>query len=71
MGLGDIIGRKHEIDRLQQCVDENKAQLVIVYGRRRVGKTYLVDQVFKGKFAFKLYTRYFELLFNKALIGAG
>ncbi len=54
MGLGDIIGRKHEIDRLQQCVDENKAQLVIVYGRRRVGKTYLINNYFEGRFAFKL-----------------
>ena len=44
-----MIGRKKEIDELNTLYQSQKAE----YGRRRVGKTYLVDQVFKGKFAFR------------------
>ena len=49
----DIIGRKQEIAELNRIYNRNKAELVAVYGRRRVGKTYLVDQVFKGKISFR------------------
>ena len=48
----DIIGREKEMADLQRCLDSNRSELVIVYGRRRVGKTYLVDQFFKSKYDF-------------------
>ncbi|MCR5517399.1 MAG: ATP-binding protein [Lachnospiraceae bacterium] len=48
-----MIGRKYEISELRELYDSDKAELVAIYGRRRVGKTYLVDQVFKGQFSFK------------------
>ena len=48
-----MIGRKQEIAELNRIYNRNKAELVAVYGRRRVGKTYLVDQVFKGKISFR------------------
>ena len=35
----NIIGRTSEIERLERCMGESSAQLIIVYGRRRVGKT--------------------------------
>lgn len=54
MNKNKIIGRNKECNRLQDCLDEDNAQLVIVYGRRRVGKTYLINQFFGNKFAFKL-----------------
>ncbi|MGN0188344.1 MAG: ATP-binding protein [Candidatus Cryptobacteroides sp.] len=38
---------------LQKVVDKNKAQIVVVYGRRRVGKTYLINEFFGNKFSFK------------------
>ena len=49
-----LIGRNAEIDRLKDCLESDKAQLVIVYGRRRVGKTFLINEFFKNNFAFKL-----------------
>ena len=49
-----IIGREKECERLEECLDEDTAQLVVVYGRRRVGKTYLINQFFDNTFAFKL-----------------
>ena len=44
-----IIGRTEECERLRECVEEDSAQLVIVYGRRRVGKTFLVNQFFDNQ----------------------
>lgn len=49
-----IIGRKIECERLDECMAANQAQLIIVYGRRRVGKTFLVNEYFDNRFAFKL-----------------
>lgn len=48
-----MIGRKHEAAELLRLYESGKAELVVVYGRRRVGKTYLVDEVLEGKFTFK------------------
>ena len=50
----EIIGRASEIQQLRQCVQSKESELVVVYGRRRVGKTYLVNQFFKNKYIFKL-----------------
>lgn len=47
-----IIGRKQEINLLKMSIESGKPELIAVYGRRRVGKTYLVRQYFKDDFAF-------------------
>lgn len=49
-----IIGRIKECERLDECMSSDKAQLIIVYGRRRVGKTYLINEYFHKDFAFKI-----------------
>ncbi|MCF0133750.1 MAG: AAA family ATPase [Blautia sp.] len=48
-----MIGRKKEIDELNRLYNSDKAQLVAVYGRRRVGKTYLIDEVMRHRLAFR------------------
>lgn len=48
----NIIGRDREMAELQRCLDSNRSELVIVYGRRRVGKTYLIDQFFNETYDF-------------------
>lgn len=48
-----MIGRKKEIEELRDLYESDKAELVAVYGRRRVGKTYLIDQTFKGQITFR------------------
>ena len=45
-----IIGRTEEIALLEEYYNSNKSELVAVYGRRRVGKTYLVKQFFDNDF---------------------
>lgn len=49
-----IIGRIKECERLDECMNSDRAQLIIVYGRRRVGKTYLINEYFHRDFAFKI-----------------
>ena len=49
-----VIGREEELKQLQKCLESQEAQLVIVYGRRRVGKTFLINHFFNGRFDFKL-----------------
>ena len=48
-----MIGRKNEIEKLQSAMLKDRAQLIAVYGRRRVGKTFLINEFFEGKFLFK------------------
>ena len=48
-----MIGRKREIEILNDAYASTNPEFVGVYGRRRIGKTYLISQVFSGKFIFK------------------
>ena len=47
-----MIGRTSEIEELQRLYDSRESEFVAIYGRRRVGKTYLVKETFDGRFAF-------------------
>lgn len=49
-----IIGRSKEYRALEKCLEADTSQLVIVYGRRRVGKTFLITKFFNGRFDFKV-----------------
>ena len=40
----NIIGREREINLLEQLMDSKAAEFVAVHGRRRVGKTYMLQQ---------------------------
>ncbi|WP_369832904.1 AAA family ATPase [Fibrobacter intestinalis] len=37
---------------LEACVNSSKSEFAIIYGRRRIGKTFLVNQTFKERFDF-------------------
>ncbi len=47
-----IIGRKKEIAELSRFYRSNNPEFVAVYGRRRVGKTFLIDEVFHDNMVF-------------------
>ncbi len=49
-----IIGRQDEIAKLNALKISKKSEFVAVYGRRRVGKTFLVRNVFEAPFSFQL-----------------
>lgn len=48
-----IIGREKEKEEFRRLYDSGKAEFVAIYGRRRVGKTFLVDETLKGKITFR------------------
>lgn len=47
-----LIGRKKEQKRLLMAVASEKSEFVAVFGRRRVGKTFLIRETFKDRFCF-------------------
>lgn len=48
-----MIGRKQEVKELNRLYNKDRAELVAIYGRRRVGKTYLVDEAFADRITFR------------------
>lgn len=47
-----LIGRKKQQAELREAYSADESKFVALYGRRRVGKTYLVKQTFKDEFTF-------------------
>ena len=47
-----LIARDRECSMLRDCMESDRSEFVIVYGRRRVGKTFLIDQYFKMNYDF-------------------
>ena len=48
-----MIGRRKEKERLLKALLSRESEFIAVYGRRRVGKTYLVRETFEDEFAFQ------------------
>lgn len=44
----EVIGRNREVRRLKDAMLSYKSELIAVYGRRRVGKTFLIREVYKN-----------------------
>ena len=44
-----FVGRKDELERLNSLLGKKSASLVVVKGRRRTGKSRLVEEFAKGK----------------------
>jgi hypothetical protein len=53
MEVREIIGREVFKSILDNALESNKASLVAVYGRRRVGKTYLVKTYLHDRMSFQ------------------
>lgn len=50
--MNKLIGREQEIKTLSKYEKSGKAEFIAVYGRRRVGKTFLVKNLFDQKICF-------------------
>jgi uncharacterized protein len=53
-GIKDIIGRKNELEILDNVFKSKKSEFIILYGRRRVGKTFLINRRFGEHFTFRM-----------------
>lgn len=49
-----LIGRNQEKATFNHCLESSESKLIAVYGRRRVGKTFLVRQYFQSKIKFEV-----------------
>ncbi|MBE6398339.1 MAG: ATP-binding protein, partial [Lentisphaerae bacterium] len=47
-----MVGRKKEIEELNRLYESDESEFIAVYGRRRIGKTYLIRETFADRFAF-------------------
>ena len=50
--MSKLVGREREIEELNELYQSDKAEFVAIYGRRRVGKTFLVKEVFQERMTF-------------------
>jgi len=60
MKYSTVIGREKEIETLERIYKSSKSEFVAIYGRRRVGKSYLVSEVFSKKIVFKAVGTYIK-----------
>jgi AAA+ ATPase superfamily predicted ATPase len=49
-----MIGRDEEVKLLEKKYNAKKSDFIALFGRRRVGKTYLIRSVFKDRYTFQL-----------------
>lgn len=52
--MNPLIGREKEIKKLKTHLSSSRSEFIAIYGRRRVGKTFLVRKVFEDRFSFQL-----------------
>lgn len=52
--MENVIGREKEIKQLDKVKSSRKSEFVALYGRRRVGKTFLIREYFNYQFDFQL-----------------
>ncbi|MEY4503809.1 MAG: hypothetical protein RL154_101 [Pseudomonadota bacterium] len=57
-----MIARVKELEILSNACEQNESKLIAVYGRRRIGKTYLINHMFsEHKVECKFYNKEFAI----------
>lgn len=49
-----VIGREKEKMELEEYISSEQSEFIAIYGRRRVGKTFLVKELLEGRFTFRM-----------------
>ena len=52
MRTTDIIRRKPELETLKYLYESPKSEFLAIYGKRRVGKSFLIEEAFEGRISF-------------------
>jgi len=50
----ELVGRRKEKEELLNLFQSGRAEFITIYGRRRVGKTFLVNSLFSNDYVFKV-----------------
>ena len=50
----NIIGREEQMTLLENYIASNRSEFIAIYGRRRVGKTFLVKELLENQFTFRM-----------------
>ena len=50
--MDKLVGREREIEELNRCMASDRSEFVVIYGRRRVGKTFLIRNYFNDNYTF-------------------
>ena len=48
-----LIGREKEFETLMEAYKDDRSHFIAIYGRRRIGKTFLVRETFNYTFTFQ------------------
>lgn len=48
-----LLSREKECAQIKRCMESDESEFIIICGRRRIGKTYLVEKYFNRNFHFK------------------
>ncbi len=43
--MDEVVGRESEIEILNYLLESDRSELIAIYGRRRIGKTFLIREV--------------------------
>ncbi len=72
--MSAVIGRNKERTILQNAIESGKSELIAIYGRRRVGKTFLIRETYKKELIFDVsgipdgtYNQQLTNFFNKLI----
>jgi len=52
--MSRLIGREKQVSDLNRALVSEKSELVVIYGRRRVGKTFLIRETYKKQIVFEV-----------------
>jgi hypothetical protein len=52
--MSNIVGRIAEQNILKEAFENNKSELIALYGRRRIGKTFLIREYYKKNIVFEM-----------------
>ena len=64
--MGKLIGREKEVEILQDLLKSDKSELIAIFGRRRVGKTFLIRETYKNETIFDV-TGIYQGSYNQQL----
>ena len=52
MNPSTIIGREEELSTISRLYSSDRSEFLAIYGRRRVGKSFLIEEALENKFTF-------------------